>query len=158
MSCAPHRSTRPTALALLLCLLVTGCGRTDAPAESAFQDGRPTARRVGPGCQGKPGSAIGDVKAAVVDRPAADRAVIEAAWTRGVVGHDPELRLLLPQGAWLVRGDVPARSDASAAWGRARWEVAFETGRALDAVLRLEADTEDGRCSRETYVRLSAAP
>jgi hypothetical protein len=136
--------------ALPLCALALG------PALAAPRGVR-ASRYVPPrsDCRGKAAPPLGEIEVLVADRPAPDRAVIQATWSAGTVGEEPRLSLVLPEGAFLVEGNetVPLSTDTGT--GTATWQVQFPLGQALDAVVRLSAATDAGPRSRETAVRLT---
>ena len=106
----------------------------------------------------KPGSRVGAVRAAIVERPSPDRARIEVQWEAGPHdGHEGEceLRLLLPEGALLLEGESLRRLASDEPLGRHEWLVEFPLGRALDAVVTYCAETEAGPRAAEVTVRLT---
>ena len=139
------------------CLTVlVGCGAEPAPTQARAAEGR--VRWL----QSKPASAVGRVRAAVVERPAPDRAWIEAHWEAHAdahvaeANHDCRLRIDLPEGAWLVEGDTEIALDETLPGGSHRWLVSFPLGRPVDAVLRYCACTPQGERAAELAVRLTA--
>jgi hypothetical protein len=136
-----------SALALLLLFLGLGTVRGPSPEASV-----PTR-----GCAGKPAPAVGAVEAVVVERPAPGRAVVEVRWQRGPRGDDPSVDLLLPEGAYLIRGQRLHSLSRSAGEGVLRYEVGYDPddGAPLDVVARLRAETGGRRSAREACVRLA---
>lgn len=135
-------------LVLLLGLpLLVACG--DAPEASrgpaVFE----------PGVAGKPHPDLGRITCAIVERPAPDRAVVEAEWVLGANATGCELVIELPDGAVLVEGERVAPVQAGQASGRTRWTVGFPTGEPLDAVVRLCGTVERGFRITEAYARLA---
>jgi hypothetical protein len=143
----------PALLLLLVSVPLAACGgpSPDAPLPAVHWN------------ESKHMSAVGQMRAAVVDRPAPDRAWIEAEWTaRPHAAHEAEgapgacaLEIALPEGVFLLEGDfrTPLASDEPS--GSQRWLVGFPTGRALDAVLRYCVDTPQGPRAAEVAVRLT---
>ena len=154
---AAHPALKQGALAfalvpiLLLAPLLTGCGGEDR-AESV--QARWSAS--------KPGSRVGTVRAAVVERPSPDRALIEVQWEArlhaahaGRADMTCELRLLLPEGAFLLEGEAARSLASDEPLGRHHWLVQFPLGRPLDAVVTYCAETEVGPRAAEVAVRLT---
>ncbi|MDJ0973067.1 MAG: hypothetical protein QNJ98_01230 [Planctomycetota bacterium] len=139
--------THRTLVLALGLLLVAACG--DAP-----RDGATSVRE--PGVQGKPNPALGQIACAIVERPAPDRAVIEAEWSLGADVMGCEIVLELPEGAVLVDGERATAVQAGQTTGRTRWTVGFPTGRTLDAVVRLCGTTAGGFRITEAYARLGS--
>ncbi len=131
---------------LVLCCLVLGL--------PACGDEAPTPVKV-EWRQSKRGAAIGRVRAAVVERPAPDRALIEARWENRSGAENCALELVVPEGVVVLEGErrMPISPEETA--GAATWLVEFPTGREADAVLRFCAETEDGLRAAETSVRLA---
>lgn len=134
-------STRLAALCLLLFLPVA-CGE-------------PVAFVPEPGVSGKPVPELGTVAAAIVDRPATDRAVVEAEWTLEADAQGCEVVLQLPEGALLVAGEPVTAVAEGQRSGRIRWTVEFPSGAALDVVIRLCGTTAAGFRIAEAYARLT---
>lgn len=108
----------------------------------------------------KPASAVGRVRVAVVERPAPDRAWVEAVWeAHDHAAHemptDCELRIALPEGAFVLEGEECVPLASALGGGSHRWLVSFPTGRPLDAVLRYCAVTPQGPRAAEVAVRLT---
>jgi hypothetical protein len=103
----------------------------------------------------KPSSIVASLRAAVVERPAPDRARIEAHWTARQAGAGCALRLVLPPQVLLVEGAASPPLDPDLTVGEATWLVQFPTGQPLDAVIRYCADTPDGLRAAEVAVRLT---
>lgn len=108
--------------------------------------------------ESKPSPRIGRVRAAVVERPAPDRARIEARWENRSGSENCALELLVPAGVVVLEGERRTPIAGEDAAGSMTWLVEFPTGRAADAVLRFCVETEDGLRAAETSVRLSDAP
>ncbi|MGI9556384.1 MAG: hypothetical protein ACR2N5_00420, partial [Solirubrobacterales bacterium] len=110
-------------LALALLGLLAACG--DAPPSEAAGTAATPVRWLA----SKPSSAVGRVRAAVVERPAPDRAWIEAEWVANPDAHDHEwnhdcrLQIALPDGAFLLEGDTDVALDDLLASGQQRWLV-----------------------------------
>jgi hypothetical protein len=136
-------------LLVLASVLGGGCG------DHAADDGHP-AHGPGAGAFVKPRSGVGSLEARVVERPAADRAVVEVSWRLAPETSDALLEAVCPEGAWLVEGALRRRLEPGLLAGTLRWTVGFEAGRTLDLALRLGARTARGRRSAETYVRLAS--
>lgn len=136
------RSLLPLAIASFL---VAGCGSEQAPAPFTPEQG----------VSGKPHPEIGTVRGAIVDRPSADRALIEAHWALGASAEGCEIVLVLPEGASLVDGDEQRDVPEGQSQGVDRWLVQFPTGRPLDAVIRLCGTATRGHRIVEAYVRLA---
>jgi hypothetical protein len=140
-------------LLLFTCLTLgaTACG-SEAPQSTAPQPTDVQWR------ESKPGARIGSVRAAVVERPGPGRALIEARWENRSGGANCALELVVPDGVVVLEGErvVPLPFDDDA--GAISWLVEFPSGRALDAVLRLCAESDDGMRATETSVRLTDAP
>jgi hypothetical protein len=128
-------------LLLLGGLLLAGCGDGGG--------GTPAPARLG-----KARIPAGRVEARIVERPATDRAVVEASWSRGE-GESLRLEVVLPSGSHLVEGDARIPLDAASPGGAARWEVGFPTGSPLDLVVRLSARVGETEQVVETAVRLT---
>jgi hypothetical protein len=103
----------------------------------------------------KPDARIGRVFAAVIERPAADRALISARWETRSAARSCALELLVPAGVVLLDGEQSRPIPMDETSGSVTWLVEFPTGRVLDAVLRLCAQTTDGLRAAETSVRLT---
>lgn len=138
-------------LALIPALFLSACGGEDARPSASVRWNT-----------SKPGSRVGTLRAAIVERPARDRALIEVQWEARP--HDAhagrhhtacELRLRLPEGAILLAGEEarPLASDEPV--GRHEWLVEFPLGRPLDAVVAYCAETEAGPRAAEVAVRLT---
>lgn len=128
--------------ALLCLLLFAACGAQETPATWTRD------------CAGKPAPAIGDVRLEVVERPAADRVVLEARWAAGPRGSGRRVELVLPDGAWLIEGRRRNAVRADARDGVIRWTIGYETGRPLDVVARLRAQDGEREVGREVCVPL----
>jgi hypothetical protein len=100
-------------------------------------------------------SPVGTLRAAVVERPARDRAWIEARWDARDHGSACELRLVLPDGVLRLEGDEVVPLAVEERQGMYRWLVEFPTGRPLDAVLRYCAALAEGMRVAELSVRLT---
>jgi len=138
-----HR-LRLLAAAFVAAVALTACGGDAAPGRSTAPE---------PGRAGKANRAVGTIAARVLERPSADRAVVEADWALASGATACELELVLPEGALLVEGEpVVALPDEGS--GSTTWLVEFPTGRELDAVIRLCAHTPAGHRATEAYVRL----
>ncbi len=136
---------RTACLLLIACLAgpLAACGgETPAPFEPEWRES-------------KPGAALGRIRAAIVERPGPDRAVIEARWENRSGAEGCALELVVPEGVMVLEGErmTPLAADEPA--GSATWLVEFPSGRALDAVLRLCRETEHGLQAAETSVRLT---
>lgn len=108
----------------------------------------------------KPASAVGRVRAAVVERPAPDRVWIEAIWEAHDHGTneaptDCEIRIDVPEGAFILEGQERVPLSVDDGGGSYRWLVSFPVGRPLDAVLRYCAVTAQGPRAAEVAVRLT---
>ena len=135
----------------VLLLVAAGCGGEAPPAQ-------PTPVRWQ---ASKHLSAVGQVRAAVIERPAPDRAWIEAQWEarahqEGLPPHDCALEIAVPEGVTVLEGEAAVALDGKEATGSYRWLVAFPLDRPLDAVLRYCAHTEAGPRAAEVAVRLGA--
>ena len=129
---------------LALVAALTGCGETAPPSNTAPDAGR----------AGKQRPALGRVAARVLERPSTDRAWIEADWSLAPGATGCEIHLSLPDRAVLVEGEAVTPLPEHDA-GRMSWLVEFPTGEALDAVIRLCAETPGGHRASEAYVRLA---
>jgi len=138
--------------AVLLGLPLAGCGQTSSKETAA------DVPLVVQWRESKPGSPVGQVRAAVVERPALDRARIEARWQGRGAAANCALELVLPAGVVILEGDRRADLGVGETAGDAAWLVSFPTGRTLDAVVRLCGQIDTGECSAETTVRLVDAP
>ncbi len=130
-------------LAALLALVLAGCG--DAP--------KPTGP-VGEWVISKPNPIVGELRGAVLERPAVGVARVGVEWRALPGARNCALEIILPEGGELLEGTatVPLHPDALS--GEQAWLVSFPTDRTLDATLRLCADTEDGMRACEVAVRL----
>jgi hypothetical protein len=131
-------------------------GGADAPAA---RGGPPPARAYASVCRGKPGAALGEAVATVLERPYVDVAVIRVDWRRGPMGEGCCLEVLLPETCTLEEGEaehvLPEGLDAGAFTVRVRHPL----DRTSDVVLRFCARLGDAEVRRESYVRLwEAAP
>jgi len=142
------------AFALVPILLLAGCGAEERaePAQARWR-------------ASKPGSRVGTVRAAVVERPSPDRALIEVQWEArlhaahaGRADLTCELRILLPEGAFLLEGEAARSLASDEPLGRHHWLVQFPLGRPLDAVVTYCAETEAGPRAAEVAVRLTQDP
>lgn len=134
----------PRVLPFLCCLvLLAACG------------GENPASVHEPGVRGKPVPELGSVRCTIVERPARDRAVVEAEWTIGAATEGCELVVELPTGALLVEGQLKTPVAPGEQAGRTRWTVEFGTGRPLDLVIRLCGTTPRGFRIAEAYARLT---
>ncbi len=95
------------------------------------------------------------MRCAIVERPAEDRAVVEAEWTIGAAAEGCELVVELPTGALLVDGQRKTPVEPGQQEGRTRWTVEFRTGTPLDLVIRLCGTTPQGFRIAEAYARLA---
>ena len=138
---------RHACLALLgALLLLAACGGDEPVAQPVRWSESKVAPRVG------------RVRAAVTERPSADRARIEARWENRSASDTCALELIVPDGVVVLEGERRTPLGAEDAAGSATWLVEFPTGRALDAVLRFCAETEEGLRATETSVRLTDGP
>jgi hypothetical protein len=109
----------------------------------------------------KPPSPVGALALSVVDRPAPDRALLEARWRSADVAAPHDLELVLPESAFLVEGEAWLPLPAGAPEGTATWLVGLPTGDAGDAVVRLHAPSvpstpdDPGTAAVEAVVRLA---
>ncbi len=142
----------------LLLLAPLGLASGSPGPATHIDDGRPTVVPVRLACGGKPNAGLGTLDAAVVDRPAPDRAVVEVHWRRGPRGGNAALEVMPPDGAWLVTGSEVVPLTPGLAEGTERFTLDFDRGRDLDLVVRLAVRTLRGDRSIETYVRLVSAP
>jgi len=108
--------------------------------------------------ESKPDAHVGRLRAAVIERPAPDRARIEARWENHSSATNCALDLIVPDGVVVLEGESHTPLATEDAAGTATWLVEFPTGHAADAVLRFCAETEDGLRAAETSVRLVDAP
>ena len=144
--------TATTALTLLLAatpllaasLVLSGCGSQSAPASAPVQ-----------WISSKPNPQVGSVRAAVVERPAPDRAWIEVRWDGRNHGDECAVTITLPEGVLLLEGEPTRPLGIDEAVGTHRWLVEFPLGRPLDAVLRYCAMTPEGMRACEAAVRLT---
>ncbi len=107
--------------------------------------------------ESKPTSPVGRVRAAVVERPARDRARIEARWQNRTAAENCALELVVPPGVIVLEGERRTALQVGETAGTATWLVEFPVGgagHALDAVVRFCAQTEAGLRAAETTVRL----
>ena len=116
--------------------------------------GPPPARAWRSVCAGKPLPHIGELSAAIVERPLADEAVVRVDWRCGSLGEAHRLALVLPQGATLVEGEAEQILPEGLGAGVSTFRVRFLTGCSSDLTLRLCAVVGQDACSREAYVRL----
>jgi len=146
-----------SASAFLLCLPLA------AAAALAFQQAEVAARPTGAppplrawrsDCGGKPLVRIGEVSAAVVERPLSDEAVLRVDWRRGTLGEGCRLAVVLPEGATLLEGEFDQALPEGLAAGASTFRVRFPTRCTSDLTLRLCATVEGATCTRDTYVRL----
>ena len=135
-------------------LLRLACTGLLAAALCACGDA-PQARHEVRWMHSKPNPAVGSVRAAVVARPAPDRAVLEAHWENLVGGEACNLELVLPEGVILRTGTPFPPLAPDEAGGMATWEVEFPRGQPLDAVIRFCVDTPEGLRACEAAVRLT---
>ncbi len=145
------------ALAIALCLpLVAAAALTFQRAEVAARPagGPPPVRVWRSDCAGKPLAHIGEVRAAVVERPLPDEAVIRVDWVHGPLGDGCRLALVLPEGATLLEGEADQELPEGLAAGACTFRVRFPTRCSCDLTLRLGATVEGATCTRDTYVRL----
>lgn len=99
---------------------------------------------------------IGSLKAAVTNRPAPDRVVLQANWARGTVSGACLLELVLPDGVLVVNGDARRElSPEAESGGQVWWLEVPQDGRELDALVRYCVETEDGIRATECAVRIS---
>jgi hypothetical protein len=141
--------TVPLRLAVL-CLLLLGAACGDEPG-------------AGPGprdtwARGKPNPALGRIEAAVVERPARDRARIQARYALLPEAHGCRLQIVLPPGVLLVEGSPDTPLQDGVRRGEAVWLVEFPSGRPLDALVRVCAQGARGVAVCEAAVRLVGAP
>lgn len=150
----------PTTLgALLLGVLLGGAPWLPTPRSRAPSPARAVASPLAPdnACRGKPAPAIGEVKAIVLERPAPDRVVLAARWRGAPGGREAHLELVLPEGAWIVRGPEAVALEVGGGVSDGVWEVGYAPGQALDVVFRLVARLGGEPCSREVAVRIAEA-
>lgn len=148
---------RPAPLAVTL-LATAGLALLFAggpPARSPRTRGGPApVRTYARDCAGKPQAHHGTVEVAVVDRPAADTAVVRADWTRRATDLPTTLELLLPEGAVLLEGVPWQTLSGDALAGACTFSVRFLTDRTSDVVVRLSAVEQGQSLTREAYARL----
>ncbi len=146
------RPLRPLLMcSALLALGLAGCGDVGSRDEVA-----PPAKVQWR--ESKPNSHVGRIRAAVIERPAPDRALIEAHWENRSGSDNCAVELVVPEGVVLLSGERRMELPGEDASGSATWMVEFPSGRALDAVLRFCAQTDDGLRAAETTIRLINAP
>lgn len=135
-------------LLLFACLTlgVSACGsEAPEPTQVEWRESKPVPR-------------IGSVRAAVIERPGPGRARIEARWENRSEGATCALELVVPDGVVVLEGERVTPLPYDVTTGAVVWLVEFPSGRALDAVLRLCAEGDDGTRATETSVRLTDAP
>ncbi len=143
--------------ALVLCLpLVLAVALAFQRAEVGARPagGPPPVRVWRSACAGKPLAPIGEVRAAVIERPLADEAVIRVDWSHGPLGDGCRLALILPEGATLLEGEADQQLPEGVAAGACTFRVRFPTRCSCDLTLRLGSTVEGTPCTRDTYVRL----
>lgn len=124
--------------------LLAACGQPEAPVSA------PTVWM-----EAKPSPFVDSLKAAVVERPAPDRARIEAHWSNDQLWPGCVIELVLPEGVIAVDGDERYEPYADEASGMTAWLVEFPLGRPLDAVVRYCVETPEGVRSAQCAVRLT---
>ena len=130
---------------LTAALALAGCGsETQTPATAPVH-----------WTSSKPNPLVGSLQAAVVERPAPDRAWIEVRWDGRNHGDECAVTISLPEGALLLEGEPARPLGVDEAVGTHRWLVEFPLGRPLDAVLRYCAMTPDGMRACEAAIRLT---
>lgn len=134
-------------------LPLSGCG--DAPDGAPVGTGPVATNEPVVWMQAKP-SPLGTLTAAVTQRPAPDRVVLEARWGRGDVSGACLVEVLLPVGVLLVEGDARHALDPDAESGGRVWVLDVpQDGRELDAVVRYCVETVEGLRAMECAVRLT---
>lgn len=107
--------------------------------------------------QAKPGRVVASLEAAVVERIAPDRIVLEARWTPGALDGACLVDLGLPAGVLIIEGAERIDLDPEADPGHARWVLEFpRDGRDLDAVVRYCVETAAGLRAAHVAVRLTS--
>ena len=140
------RPRRPALACLLLAgLALAACGGAPAPAPAPVR-----------WMEAKPNPIVGSLRAAVVERPAPDRARLEATWGASALDGACLVDLGLPAGVLIVEGPERIELDREADPGRATWLLEFpRDGRELDVVVRYCVQTEDGVRAAQCAVRLT---
>jgi len=143
----------------LAALFAVGAGAADRP-RYAVRGGPPPVRSFQRNCAGKPLPRVGHVEVSVAERPAFDEVVLRADWRAGPLLEDGPawLDLVLPDGAWLVDGEMRVPLPEGLAAGASTWTVRFHADRTLDAAVRLAVETADRVQQREFYARLWEVP
>lgn len=148
---------RPLFLAVaLLCAAALALASVAGPGgrSPGARGGLPPSRAYARDCAGKPQAHHGTVEVAVVDRPAADTAVVRADWTRRGTDLPTTLELLLPEGAVLLEGASWQALPGDLLAGACTFTVRFLTDRTSDVVVRLSAQQQGQSLTREAYARL----
>ena len=137
---------RLATLLLISAFLVAGCGEE----ASLPMDASP----VGPlpGDRTKPRPDLGELSLEIVDRPAFGEVRVRAMHVPADTENGCVLELVLPDGAFLVRGEetrpIPAGESTS------EWHINFAQGAGHDLTARLCAETPRGVRRQERYLRL----
>ena len=106
--------------------------------------------------EAKPSPVIDSLQAAVVERPAPDRVVLEARWGASAINGACGVDLGLPAGVLIVEGEEQLIIDPRNDEHRARWVLEFpRDGRTLDAVVRYCVQTDEGMRAAQCAVRLT---
>ena len=146
-----HSALLRASLCMVLALGLTACGAEPNEAATVSVHAVPPA---GAYISRKPSPQLGTLSASVLERPSADRVVIEASWSLRSGAEGCEVHLILPEAATLLEGDV-VTSLADARDGRRRYLVAFTGDAPLDAVVRLCGTEAESFRSREVSVRIT---
>ncbi len=151
------------AVAAGLGFLVAGAPEGARPGAAAVRGGPPAPRAWRRDCAGKPASRLGALALEVVERPAADTALLRARWELGPeASGGARLSLLLPEAAALLEGSQALDLPPGPSAGSSTFLVRFPPDRTLDAAARLagaQGDADGGAGpSCEAYARLWEAP
>lgn len=134
-----------TALLLLACTVLVACGGETAVPYAPVR-----------WMQAKPNPIVGELRMAVVERPAPDRVRLEAHWGRSALAGACAVDLGLPAGVLLVEGPARIELDPVDDPGRATWLLEVpQDGRVLDAVVRYCVETPEGIRAAQCAVRLT---